>query len=230
MTVLRKSIALPSPSRMKPRSNTWYRIWRKYRYPVGFEREGRDAISGYLLSLAGLGLGSCEIRKTVGTRKLLSMLGLVNQKTRTAEGLVGVLQHAVPDATITVDEFHSVWVTIDETEPTPLGENCVLGKGFFDRSNSVRVVIAPTSYKSVVGLMPGQVMHDDVMTLLRFYLGHEAQAIIEMHVHPDLMPAPVLEPNTTSLGYTTMLAQDEKPSRYAPIRVQLGTWNIPSRL
>jgi type VI secretion system protein ImpH len=80
-----------------------YRIGRKYRYPTGFRRDGCDAVSTYLLSLAGLGLGASDINAAVGTRKLLSMLSLVSQKTRTAEGLAGVLQHVVPDAIITVE-------------------------------------------------------------------------------------------------------------------------------
>jgi type VI secretion system protein ImpH len=208
----------------------YYRIWRKYRYPVGFERDGSDPISSYLLTLAGLGLGGRDIRETVGVRKLLSMLGLVNQRTRTAEGLAGVLQHAVPEATITVNEFHPIWVTIDNAQPMPLGEYCVLGGGFFDRGNCVRVAIAPTSRDSVTNLMPGRPVHRDIMTLLRFYLGYESQAVIEMHVHPDLMPSLKLEPNTASLGYTTMLAHDETSTYRVPICVGLGTWNIPSRL
>ena len=210
----------------------YYRIWRKYRYPVGFERDGSDPVSTYLLSLGGLGLGASEIGHIVGPRKLLSMLGLVNQKTRTAEGLTGVLQHAVPDATITAGEFHPVWVEVDTTEPMPLGEHCVLGSGFFDRGNCVHVVITPSSAASVRSLMPGQPMHEDVMQLLRFYLGYEAQAIIAMHVPPELMPAPVLEPKAVNLGYTSLLPHDDTatPSHNATIRIQLGTWNKPARL
>lgn len=208
----------------------YYRVWRKYRYPVGFERDGNDPISTYLLSLAGLGLGAPEIGRTVGPRKLLSMLGLVNQKTRTAEGLAGVLQHAVPDAAITVEEFHPVWVAIDDTEPMPLGEHCVLGGGFFDRGNCVHVVIAPTSAASVRSLMPGHTMHEDVMHLLRFYLGYEAQAVVDMQVDPALMPAPVLDVTQTSLGYTSLLPPDDGPDNTSsPIHVHLATWNRPSR-
>ena len=207
----------------------YYRIWRKYRYPVGFERDGSDSISTYLLSLAGLGLGVSDIGQTVGPRRLLSMLGLVNQKTRTAEGLAGVLQHAVPDAMITVEEFHPVWVVVDGNEPMPLGEHCVLGGGFFDRSNCVRVVIKPASRDAVSSLMPGHEAHDNVMALLKFYLGYDAQATLDMLVRPDLMPSPVLEAKAVSLGYTTMLAKDDSPSGDMPIRVQLGTWNLPTR-
>ncbi|RDS80913.1 type VI secretion system baseplate subunit TssG [Dyella monticola] len=209
----------------------YFRIWRKYHYPAGFERDGRDPISTCLLSLAGLGLGMAQIGQQVDPRKLLSMLGLVNQKTRTAEGLAGVLQHAVPNATITVKEFHPIWVTIDTAEPMPLGEQCVLGGGFFDRSNCVNVVIALTSSDSVAALMPGMSAHKDIMALLRFYLGYEAQAIMEAEVPPALMPPPILEPNAVNLGYTSMLPYAEAAcASHAPIRIQLGTWNIPSRL
>lgn len=207
----------------------YYRIWRKYRYPVGFQRDGTDAISTYLLSLAGLGLGRSTIEHTVGPRTLLSMLGLMNQRTRTAEGLASVLRHAVPDAAIAVEEFHPLWVTIDTAEPMPLGEYCVLGGGFSDRSNSIRVVITPTSRQSVTDLMPGEHMHDNLMALLRCYLGYEAQAVIDMLVHPDLMPAPMLEPDTVSLGYNLMLTNDDTSSANPLIRVQLGTWHVPSR-
>jgi type VI secretion system protein ImpH len=45
------------------------------------------------------------------------------QKTRTAEGLAGVLQHVVPDASITVEEFHPVWREADDFQPAALGGN-----------------------------------------------------------------------------------------------------------
>lgn len=205
----------------------YYRIWRKYRYPVGFQRGGRDAVSTYLLSFAGLGLGAPDIETSVGTRKLLSMLALMGQKTRTAEGVAGVLRHAVPDATITVEEFHPVWVAVAATEPMPLGEHCVLGGGFFDRGNCVKIVIAPITPSSVRGLMPGQPMYQDVVQMLRLYLGYEAQAVLHMHVQPALMPSPVLEPQSMSLGYTAMLPFDKACGNPRPVRVQLGMWNRP---
>ena len=204
----------------------FYRAWRKYRFPAGFAKGGTDDVSRYLLSLVGLGIGHPAIEQTVGTRKLLSMLGLASQRTRTAEGLAGVLQHAVPDATITVTEFHPVWIQLNEFEPTALGESCVLGRGFYDRGNCARVVIAPTTAESVLGLTPGHEVHAEIMALLSFYLGYEANAHLEMHVAPELMPKAVLSSDQVSLGYTTQLAQAERPyATDAITRVQLGTWD-----
>ena len=204
----------------------FYRAWRKYRFPAGFKKGGTDDVSRCFVSLVGLGIGHPAIEQTVGTRKLLSMLGLASQRTRTAEGLAGVLQHAVPDATIMVTEFHPVWIHLDEFEPTSLGENCVLGRGFYDRGNCVRVVITPTTCESVLGLTPGRQVHSEIMALLRFYLGYEANAHLEMHVSPELMPRADIASDQVRLGYTSQLEQVERPYKTGAVtRVQLGIWN-----
>jgi len=223
----------------------YYRVWRKYRYPAGFRSSGTDDVSRYLLSFAGLDVGASDtahavaspkgmssgaqgLPAVVGIRKLLSMLGLTGQKTRTAEGLAGVLQHAVPDARITVKEFYPVWISAEGYERTALGEHCLLGRGFYDRGNSVRVVITPQTRESVLGLMPGRAHHREVTALLRFYLGYEARAHLEMDVAPDLMPAQRLNSDEVSLGFTTRLPRPDEPGAAdlsGPVtRVQLGVW------
>jgi len=232
----------------------FYRVARKYRYPVGFRRDGTDPVSRYLLSFAGFAFSAPtrttvsipnlspatrgEQRKSAGARqrlaqltdkrRLLSMLGLAMQKTRTAEGLAGVLLHAVPDASITVEEFHPVWREVTDLEAAALGEQCLLGRGFHDRANVVRVVITPASCETVLSLVPGQATHREIMTLLRFYLGYESEADLEMHVRADLMPRPTLEPRQAILGFTAQLEAPVQPAAGAPVgitRVQLGRWS-----
>lgn len=154
------------------------------------------------------------------------MLGLAGQKTRTAEGLTGVLQHAVPDAQIEVQEFHPVWIALTDFERMPLGKNCVLGRGFYDRANAIRVVLRPQSRESVLGLMPGQAQHTEMMALLQFYLGYEAQAHLEMQVDPKLMPAPALNSSDVRLGYSSRLPNTALANRNnSVVRVQLGIYN-----
>jgi len=230
----------------------YYRVARKYRYPIGFRRDGTDPVSRYLLSFAGFGFStsariatlvprlpaageqpasstaSQQLPEVADKRRLLSMLGLAMQKTRTAEGLAGVLSHAVPDASIAVEEFHPVWRQIDDVEPAALGEQCLLGRGFYDRANTVRVVITPASREAVLALVPGQPAHREVMALLRFYLGYESEADLQMHVRADLMPKPMLEPRQANLGFTAQLEAPAWSSAGGPARitrVQLGRWN-----
>src|SRR5690242_13466209 len=59
-------------------------------------------------------------------------------------------------------EISSGLGAVDPTEPMPLGEHCVLGGGFFDRGNCVKVVIVPVTSASVRTLMPGQPMYEDI--------------------------------------------------------------------
>jgi type VI secretion system protein ImpH len=229
----------------------FYRVSHKYRYPVGFKRDGTDPVSRYLLSFAGFGFSTSTrivtsdtglpvatqekksstarqwLMEVADKRRLLSMLALVMQKTRTAEGLTGVLRHAVPDAAIAVEEFHPVWREVDECEPAALGEQCLLGRGFYDRANVVRVVITPASRETVLSLVPGQSSHREVMTLLQFYLGYESEADLEMHVRADLMPDPTLEPYQANLGFTAQLEAPVQPATGVAMRitrVQLGRW------
>lgn len=232
----------------------FYRVSRKYRYPVGFRHDGTDPVSRYLLSFAGLGFSAptrtvsrsasasakpranSEAPASSGPaaiadkRRLLAMLGLAMQKTRTAEGLAGVLRHAVPDAAIAVEEFHPVWREVNAFEPAALGEQCLLGRGFYDRANTVRVIITPRSRQMVLALVPGQFVHREVMALLRFYLGYESEAHLEMQVRPELMPEPVLSPLQTNLGFTAQLATTAGTPAGAAAnvtRVQLGRWKGP---
>lgn len=210
----------------------FYRIWRKYRYPAGFRSDGFDTVSRGVLSFVGLGFRSPGTRAQdwglppgVGTRTLLSMLGLAAQKTRTAEGLAGVLQHAMPDATIAVEEFYPVWRTIDEFEPAALGEQCLLGRGFYDRANALRVVITPQTRETVAALVPGKPVYRQITSLLRFYLGYESEALLEMQVRPELMPAPLLASGQATLGLTSQLAAPSDHQALRTTRVQLGHWS-----
>jgi type VI secretion system protein ImpH len=205
-----------------------YRVWRKYRYPVGFRQGGSDPVSRYLLSFVGLGLSTATVQQAksdVDPRTLMSMMGVVAQKTRTAEGLAGVLQHAVPNANITVEEFHPVWREVNDFEPSALGEQCLLGRGFYDRSNAVRVIITPSTRETVLDLTPGHAAHRQIMALLCFYLGYESEAHLEMHVRPELMPEPLLSPKQTSLGLTTQLSASSAMGEKRITRVHLGRWN-----
>ncbi len=152
------------------------------------------------------------------------MLGLVMQKTRTAEGLVGVLRHVVPDGTIEVEEFHPVWRVVTSFEPAPLGEHCLLGRGFVDRMNAVRVVITPASRHAVLSLVPGQAVHRELMMLLRFYLGYASEAELEMYVRADLMPQPVLASRQVALGFTSQLDAPDTHTSVRFTRVRLGCW------
>jgi type VI secretion system protein ImpH len=73
-----------------------YRAWKKYRYPESFLSGGSDAHSRNLLCLAGFGWGDKPQRAGLPASRMLALLGLLIQHTRTPEGLSGVVALAVP--------------------------------------------------------------------------------------------------------------------------------------
>ncbi|MFA8328907.1 hypothetical protein ACEPT7_05685 [Burkholderia ubonensis] len=62
--------------------------------------------------------------------------------------------------------------------------------------------------------------------MLRFYLGYESEALLEMRVPPDLMPEPLLASGQAKLGLTTQLGSPprEQHGRPCVTSVQLGRW------
>ena len=219
----------------------FYRIWKKYRYPFGYRTGGSDSVSRCLLSLAGLGIGTKIIEDDVfSMRGLTGMLGLISQRTRTEEGLVGVLRHAVPDADIFVSERFKVWMRAEPGMVSALGDNCsfgLLGRGCYDRGNTVLVVMTPHTRKTVLGLVPGGTDHRHVLLWLKLYVGYTSNVRLQMDVGAGLMPAPYMKSLHVKLGLTSQLrhcsSHDRGGGHVSEVRqrhtrVTLGTWTAGS--
>jgi type VI secretion system protein ImpH len=207
----------------------FYRAWRKYRYAAGFEPGGTDAMSRDLLCLAGFGLGDKAARTGLPPARVLGLLGLLTQRTRTAEGLVGIVALAVPGAGVKIDEWFPVWVRLEDQRGLCSGEGLgrghVLGRRILDRGGSVRITLAPASAAQAHGLLPGAPLYRELMSLLRVYLGNKADAVLRMEVSAAV--APVLRLGTTAgkeeggrLAWTTLL----KPVGDRVITIPLGRY------
>ncbi len=85
-----------------------YRAWKKYRYPESFRYGGADGHSKNLLCLAGFGWGSKPARAGLPDSRMLALLGLLIQRTRTPEGLAGVVALGASGVGVKVDEFWPV--------------------------------------------------------------------------------------------------------------------------
>ena len=215
-----------------------YRAWRKYRYPIGFEQGGVDERSRDLLALVGFGLGDKPAQTGLPDSRVLAMLGLLNQRTRTAEGLAGVVALAAPGVAVDVEEFHPVWITVteparlgrsasgeDPDAPRGLGHGDVLGRRIRCRTKAVRITLHPTSAAQVDALLPGAQSHRDLMAFLRIYIGIKADAVLRMRISSSLMPKPALGESRSRLAWTTLL----KPAAEQTLDVPLGRYEAFQR-
>ncbi|WP_184030276.1 type VI secretion system baseplate subunit TssG [Paraburkholderia sp. Cpub6] len=219
-----------------------YRAWKKYRYPESFQAGGTDAQSRNLLCLAGFGWGEKPARSGLPDSRVLALLGLMVQRTRTPEGLAGVVALAVPGVEVRVDEF---WPTLRRAgQPQPLtssgrlagaqedskrrglGGGYVLGNRLEYRSRAVRVTLRPSGGQQAHDLLPGAWLHRELMAFIRLYVGTKADVHLRMEVSSRLAPAPsvglVAAGPSPRLGWTVVLPSDEERT----ITIALGVYEV----
>lgn len=215
-----------------------YRAWKKYRYPVGFRPGGTDPHSLNLLALAGFGWGDKPARAGLPDSRVLALLGLLIQRTRTPEGLAGVVALAVPGVDVRVDEFFPTLTGAGKPQPLTsassagtagsaqsqsedqgqgkrrgLGRGYVLGTRLAYRSRAARVTLRPASAQQAHDLLPGAWLHRELMAFIRLYAGSRADVYLRMEVSSRLAPAPriggALEGPAPRLAWTTVLPSDD---------------------
>ncbi|KWE96297.1 type VI secretion protein [Burkholderia ubonensis] len=216
-----------------------YRAWRKYRYPESFRAGGADAHSRNLLCLAGFGWGDKPQRAGLPESRMLALLGLLIQHTRTPEGLAGVIALAVPGVEVRVDEFFLAVTRAGQPRPltsmghAPASENgarrglgggYVLGRRLAYRSRAVRVTLRPTDGGQAHDLLPGAWLHRELMAFVQLYVGVKADVYLRMEVSSRLAPEPTIGAASTGpaprLGWTTVLPADQERT----INIALGVY------
>ncbi|XKM12787.1 type VI secretion system baseplate subunit TssG [Orbaceae bacterium ac157xtp] len=197
----------------------FYRIWLKYHYPASFIKGGDDPISKCLLGLTGMGIQGASEQIGTPSSRFLALLGLITQRTRTAEGLAGVVRVLVEKANVEVNEFFPIWQQVDEratlgskTTKTRLNASSVLGQRFKECNQTVQIIIEPIKQQQIDPLLPGGNLHKDLMALLRAYLGQRVDAQLVLKIKKQFLPKTRLTSGNSRLGQTASL-----------INTQLGT-------
>lgn len=216
-----------------------YRAWKKYRYPESFRAGGGDAHSRHLLCLAGFGWGDKPQRAGLPDSRMLSLLGLLIQRTRTAEGLACVVALAVPRVDVRVDEFFPALTRAGQPRPLTatadaaatdngvrdgLGSGYVLGRRLANRSRAVRVTVRPADAQQAHDLLPGAWLHRELMAFMQLYVGAKADVHLRMEIPSRLAPKPAIGARSAApaprLGWTTVLPAD----RERVINIALGVY------
>ncbi|RQZ36550.1 type VI secretion system baseplate subunit TssG [Burkholderia sp. Bp9090] len=202
-----------------------YRAWKKYRYPERFQAGGVDDYSRSLLCLAGFGWGDKPLRAGLPASRMLALLGLLIQRTRTSEGLAGVIALAAPRVSVRVDEFWAVTTSAGQPRPLTssspgvvesrdvrrigLGCGYVLGRRIAYRSRAVRVTLQPVDVQQAHDLLPGAALHRELMAFIRLYVGVKADVHLRLEVSSRFIPSPVVgagrADSAPRLGWTTVL-------------------------
>jgi len=199
-----------------------YRAWKKYRYAESYRAGGTDAHSRNLLCLAGFGWGDKPQRAGLPDSRMLALLGLLIQRTRTPEGLAGVIALAVPGVEVRVEEFFSVLTRAGVQPPLSsvaksgdhvrrgLGGGYVLGKRLAYRSRAVRVTLRPADARQAHDLMPGAWLHRELIAFVQLYVGLKADVHLRMEMSSRVAPPPAI--NSAGSNGTVHLAAPSNPA------------------
>ncbi|MEF7612869.1 type VI secretion system baseplate subunit TssG [Aquincola sp. MAHUQ-54] len=192
-----------------------YEAWKKYRYPQRFEPGGRDRLSRSLLGLAGLALDGAQAGTPLPPAHLLAYLGPFSQRSRSAEGLRGVVAQRLGGTAVHIEQWVPRWIEL--AQPLPLrraggaagapciGDDAVLGRRMPDRAGKVRIVVGPLAADGVAACLPGGRDFDDVVALARLYLGRTVDFDLCVLLSTAGLPPAALRRGGPRLGWTSAL-------------------------
>lgn len=190
----------------------YYRIWRKYAYPVTFEAGGVDDTSQCLLGLVGLGIPGTAEQVATPVSRFLALLGTMRLPTRNAEGIRALVNLLAPETQATVTPYDPVTVHIEQRSGlgkqnrVALSQRATLGKTGKEACSRVLLTLATDNRAEAEGWLPGGQLHTDLMVLLRVYLGYRSDVRLRLTVPVSVLPEPRLgKKHRIQLGRTGLL-------------------------
>lgn len=184
----------------------FYRIWKKYSYPATFEDGGRDTISQSLMALAGIAHS-----QDIPSSRLLAILPPLLHPTHTAEGIAAVIRSQAPNTEVKVFPHHPVRMPVAKRarlslqDGMTLDQHPILGDETTVAGYCSRVELSTENPDEAKGWMPDGQLKQDVMALLRTYLGCDYDVRLRLTIPTRLLPVPRLGDSGLFSGYNMML-------------------------
>jgi type VI secretion system protein ImpH len=175
----------------------FYRGWEKYRFFVGYEKDGSDTLSPRLMDLLGLGTEGLSGRVGVPDSACLNYVGLLGRHTRTAGSLKRLLEDYF-DVPVAIQQFAGTWRTIPSENRTQfsdtnraserLGVGVVVGEEVWDHHGRIGVALGPMSFERYMDFLPGQQGHHDLTAWLRFYSNGSYETEVKLILNREEAP------------------------------------------
>jgi len=191
----------------------FYRAWRKYRFPVGYER-GNDEFTGYLFDLAGLGTKGLRGRMDLPDESLLPYVGLIAQQPHSCNALENVLSDYF-GVTVKAKQFYGQWIELDPEDYTKLGkrnsklgESTVAGTRVWEQQSKFRVRAGPMDFEKFRAFLPNGSAYGPLRSIVKFMTGLEFDFDMQLLLQKQQVPGSILTTRAMRkpmLGWTTFL-------------------------
>ncbi len=189
----------------------FYRIWRKYSYPATFQAGGADATSQCLLGLIGLGIPGTAKQIATPISRFLALLGVMRLPTRNAEGIIALVKLLAPNTQARVTPHWPQKIplaqpaSLSTSRPVSLSQGTPLGSVGHDANSQLHLALFTEDTDEARGWLPSGQLHNDLLVLLRVYLGWRCTAKLQLSLPVRSLPEPVLGRTPVRLGMTAVL-------------------------
>ena len=155
----------------------FFRTWTKYRYHMLFQSGGRDAFSGYMLALVGLGTQGLQDRLAVEKVRTIRFAGLMTQQPRSAVGLEGFLRDYFDGLPASIEQCVGRWLSLADDDYNAIGMgNCTLGNDLivgqrvYDRTGKFCLSVGPVDFETYKRFLPVGDAYKETDQIIRLYL------------------------------------------------------------
>lgn len=194
----------------------FYRAWERSHFTIGYERNGKDAVTSRLLDLVGLGLSPLQSRQLIRDQAILYYGGLFGLSTRSALAIESILSDYF-DVPIEVEQFVGVWRSLAKEdqccfdtgspEGRQLGFGAVAGDEIWDRQSCARIRIGPLDAERYRDFLPEGTSFAPLKALVQFYSGNDIEYEVQLILKREQVPACELghELGDMQLGWFTWM-------------------------
>ena len=189
----------------------FYLAWKKHQFPVSYQSGARDKLSGYLLSLAGLGTEGLRGRIGLPEESLCFYSGLLSRQVPSAVSIESAVSYYA-GVTVWVEQFLQRLVPLSHEDQTSvgtanssLGIDTVCGSFFWDCQTKFRVNLGPVGMDEFLRFLPSGDLLKPVFSLIRYMVGIEYEFDVRLYLKKEEVPPCILgsERPAPRLGWST---------------------------
>jgi type VI secretion system protein ImpH len=188
----------------------FYLAWKKQRFPENYKPGGHDRLTGYLLSLCGLGTKGLPERIGLNPESLVYYSGLFSTRSPDVAGIEAAVSY-LSGVNAEVVQFIERIIALSEEDHTrigmanaSLGEDALCGSYVWDCETKFRLDLGPMGYDDFRKFLPGGAMLKPIFSLIRYRVGMEYEFDLKIVLSRDEVP-PCILGGDSRLGMTSWL-------------------------
>lgn len=191
----------------------FYLAWKKHQFPVSYLPGSRDKLSGYLLSLAGLGTIGLRGRIGLPEESFSFYSGLLSRQIPSAVSIESAVAY-YSGTSVAVEQFVERMIPLSPEDQTSigaanarLGEDTVCGSFVWDCQTKFRVSLGPMGLDEFQRFLPSGDLLRPIFSFVRYMVGIEYEFDVRVVLKRKEVPPCILGAETTAprLGWSTWI-------------------------